>query len=59
VGLAPMKLDPKEKAAYKKVLDIWERLPQTLRLKMMSLRGADFTWEEIISADDLIPYLRK
>jgi len=59
VGLAPMKLDPKEKAAYKKVLDIWERLPQTLRLKMMSLRGADFAWEEIIAIKELTPYLGK
>jgi len=48
---------PEEKAAYKKVLNVWQQMPGPVRVKILAMRGADFTWEEIITAKDLIPYL--
>lgn len=49
----------KDKTAHQKIIRIWGDLSKEMQAQVTALRATGASWEEIITADDLKPYLGK
>lgn len=55
----PKSGDPAEIEAYKQLINIWGDLDRTIAEKILALRAAGVSYDKILTADELQPYLRK